>query len=110
MNNSCFHCKALSFNNDKISNKSTKCKIVSNMCCFNGKIELLEISQPPILIKNLLLNKEFQNNIRGYNGALSFTSLGVDLVEKNSNNMTGSYTFRIHGTVVHRLHTYFIPF
>ncbi len=54
-----------------------------------------------------MLNKEFQNNIRGYNGALSFTSLGVDLDEKYRNNRTGSYTFRIHGTVVHRIRSLF---
>ncbi len=77
------------------------------MCCFNGSVVLPEISQPPELIKNLLKNKDFQDNIRGYNGALSFTSLGVELDEKYSNNRTGTYTFRIHGSVFHRIGSLF---
>ena len=107
MNSVCIHCKALLFNKEKIKKKSTNSKNVSNLCCFNGSVVLPEISQPPELIKNLLKNKDFQDNIRGYNGALSFTSLGVELDEKYSNNRTGTYTFRIHGSVFHRIGSLF---
>lgn len=49
-------------------------------------------------------SKEFQNNILGYNSALAFTSLGVSLDKRFSNmKNSGHYTFRIHGTICHRI-------
>ena len=53
MNNVGFHCKALLFPNEKNKKKSTTLKIISNMCCFEGKVVLPEKSQPTELIKHL---------------------------------------------------------
>ena len=53
MNNVGFHCKALLFPNEKNKIKSTTLKIISNMCCFEGKVVLPEKSQPTELIKHL---------------------------------------------------------
>ena len=38
MNAVCYYCKALLFNNEKNKKKSTSIKIISNMCCFKGKL------------------------------------------------------------------------
>ena len=107
MNAVCYYCKALLFNNEKNNKKSTSIKIISNMCCFEGKVILPEKNQPSELIKNLLNQSEFQTNIRGYNSALSFTSLGINLDERYANNKTGIYTFRIHGSFYHRIGSLF---
>ena len=41
--------------------------------------------------------------IRGYNNAFAFTSLGVNLDQRMLRATNGIYTFRIHGTLCHRM-------
>lgn len=43
------------------------------------------------------------NSIRPYNTSLAFTSMGVNKDEKYANNHTGTYTYRTHGTIYHRI-------
>ena len=39
--------------------------------------------------------------------SLSFTSLGVNLDERYANNNIGQFTFRIHGSIYHRIGSLF---
>jgi len=47
--------------------------------------------------------KEFRENIRSYNGTLSFTSLGANIDHSVANNRVGAYCFRIHGSIYHNI-------
>lgn len=74
-------------------------------CCVQGKIQLPYINEPPDLIKQLLSEdsneaKHFRHHIRAFNSSLAFASLGVkeDILPSK-----GPYTFRICGSVYHRI-------
>jgi hypothetical protein len=73
------------------------------MCCSDGKIFLQTPNEPPIYICKLLNDKKFLDNIRAYNSALQFTSMGINLDIKYANNLKGQFTFRIHGSIYHRI-------
>ena len=103
LNSICHFCSALLFNDEKNKKKSTKNKIISSMCCSDGKVKLPLINEPPKVICNLLKQKDFMDNIRAYNSCLAFTSMGVNLDKNYANNLKGIYTFRIHGSIYHRI-------
>ncbi|KAG2209273.1 hypothetical protein INT47_005565 [Mucor saturninus] len=78
------------------------------LCCGSGKYRVTPLQSTPGLISNLLRNndqrsKEFKINIRAYNNALSFASMGVNLDESVQNSRGGAYAFRIHGSIYHRI-------
>jgi hypothetical protein len=58
------------------------------ICCFGGKISLPKSTKLSDYICNLLTEKdnEFRNNIRAYNSALSFTSIGYNEDLRLNNN------------------------
>ncbi|CAO3656219.1 unnamed protein product [Mucor hiemalis] len=64
---------------------------------------------PPILIQKLLTgdhpsSAEFRKNIRIYNNAFAFTSLGAEKVDElYSGRNQGSYSFRIQGGTYHQV-------
>ena len=65
-----------------------------------------EFQKPPDLLCNLLTQltpegKKFRNNIRMYNQALAFASIGADLDESITGK--GVYNFKIQGSVYHRI-------
>lgn len=73
-----------------------------------GKYVLEPYESTPALITELLtgtdgLAKEFKANVRAYNSALSFTSLGVNLDRSVQNSHGGAYASRIHGSLYHRI-------
>lgn len=77
------------------------------MCCDHGQVVLPSPPPPPQFLRHLLVDdtpqaNEFRANIRRYNAALAFTSLGVDIDDK-INVGRGVYTFRIHGELYHRI-------
>jgi hypothetical protein len=45
----------------------------------------------------------FHSQIRQYNNAFAFTSLGVSFDERMLRATEGVYTFRIHGALYHRM-------
>jgi hypothetical protein len=107
MTYTCKFCKAKLFKNE-ISKNTNKTNVTSGFCCAKGKIELPDIPPLPKYICDLLNGKDdkslnFQTNIRAYNTCLAFTSLGVKLDERFANQHVGVYTFRIHGTIYHRI-------
>ena len=103
MNIRCHFCNALLFKEEKNKQKSTINKPVSSICCSDGKVKLPIVEEPSTLICKLLDNKDFMTNIRAYNSCLAFTSMGVNLDKNYANNLKGMYTFRIHGSIYHRI-------
>lgn len=91
----CPFCSALRFPGEK-----------PTICCFSGKVVLAPNTQPPELLSQLLTEnsvaaKDFRKNIRAYNSALAFTSMGVNLDQSLSRN--GVFNFRIQGGIYHRI-------
>jgi hypothetical protein len=69
---------------------------------------LPEEPDPPAELQQLLCGqdtrcRQFRNNIRQYNAALAFTSLGVDVVESVNGGSRGPYVFKIGGELCHRV-------
>ncbi|CEG73451.1 hypothetical protein RMATCC62417_08830 [Rhizopus microsporus] len=80
-------------------------------CCKQGSVQLQLLPDPPEYLKNLLAStgtqgRRFKDNLRQYNAAFAFTSLGCDIVlaeERNANNnRVGLNTCQIHGVLCHR--------
>ncbi|XP_071725808.1 uncharacterized protein [Rutidosis leptorrhynchoides] len=80
-------------------------KKVYSLCCYNGKVELPKLNQPPHLLLQLLrgdskTSKNFIENVRRYNMMFSFTSMGGKLDYKvNSGN--APFVYRMHGQNYH---------
>ena len=84
------------------------------MCCSNGKAILRPLDTVPTVIADLLRGnnreaKEFKQNIRSYNPALSFTSMNANLDRSVANNISGAYAFRIHDGVQHLKSSSLVP-
>ena len=78
-----------------------------SLCCGNGSVQLPAIPPPPPQLAYFFSEftpeaKRFRDNIRQYNSALAFTSLGVK-VDSTINAGGGPPTFRIHGELCHQL-------
>jgi len=86
----------------------SKRKIVYNLCCRGGKINLKPFKKPPAPLADFLRfdgdarSKRFLRQIRSYNSLFAFTSLGA-AVDKTINNGTAPYVFKINGVVHHRI-------
>ena len=89
----CSNCNALHFNGEKHRNKKFK------SCCHFGKIRFVQKSYLEI-VKNYLKNKKFVKNIRSYNSALSFASMGANMPHMTS----GPQFFKIHGQTYHNVY------
>ncbi|KII68454.1 hypothetical protein RF11_10812 [Thelohanellus kitauei] len=81
-------------------------------CCRKGKVKLPQHLDSngspleyPLFLKSLLSDtnnpdrEHFRENIRAYNSALSFASMGAKIVDLPGR---GPYVFKIHGTTYHR--------
>jgi hypothetical protein len=77
MNEICPECQSINFEDEKPSD----CKFSS--CCHKGKVKLQELGPYPELLETLLTDKKnpscvnFIENIRSYNSALAFASMGA---------------------------------
>ena len=103
----CRKCGAMMWLDEKI-NKSAKFPEFS-ICCAKGKVILPPLQKLPSPLDILLTGNDsrsrlFKQNIRMYNSALSFTSIGVN-VDQEVTGTSGVYTFRIHGEMYHRIGT-----
>ena len=93
MTRRCEYCSALRFETE------------SKNCCQNGKVKIADLSSPyPEELKSLLTgcheySKHFHENIRQYNSAFSFVSMGAQISPPPG---FGPYCFRIHGQIYHR--------
>lgn len=101
----CTKCHALFWLAEQLKKSSARNPQFS-ICCANGTVVLPLSSKPPVELANLLESsdgpsKEFQKNIRGYNTALCFASLGASI--DYSVQINGPYNFRIHGSMYHAI-------
>lgn len=92
----CEHCSALLFPDEE--------KV--GICCSKGKVAFPEQPKIPMCIKTLLTQDtakaiEFRKNIRKYNSAFAFASLGVKYDRELASQRQGVYTFRISGQLCH---------
>ncbi len=99
MDSVCRHYGALHFENECASGRKEEFK----QCCHYGSVQLPELLTYPDEMKDLLQGtdvegKNFRENIRSYNNALAFASIGalIDLPRG-----FGSHCFRIHGKIYH---------
>ena len=91
MNKPCQFCNALRFKNE------------ANFCCHK-KVNLPpQNNTHPELLHLLTTNNSFRNNIRKYNQAFAFTSLGGKVDHNMASNRNGVYTFRVCGDLYHRI-------
>ena len=103
MDVSCKHCKALHWMDEKTAN-SSKTNSAFGSCCNHGKVKLPAIRDPPerlraLFVANDAQAREFRDNIRQYNMAFAFTSVGV--MEDIGVNRRGAWVFRILGQLSH---------
>ena len=75
-------------------------------CCRKGRIKLPQpldsngqVLHYPDFLHNLLLTAHFRDNIRSYNNAVSFASMGAQSVTFNG---PGPHVFKVHGQTYHR--------
>jgi hypothetical protein len=73
-------------------------------CCQRGHVSLRPLPPPPPFLRQLLDSNDvdgnqFRSNIRQYNMALAFTSLGV--TEDTVVNRRGGWVFRVQGELCH---------
>ena len=102
---SCPLCRALHFDVEKLG-KSTRNNPKFGMCCLTGQINLPAFPAPPLELRHLFdgtspHSLEFKTNIRRYNAAFAFTSLGAK-IDHSVLNGTGPYSFRISGELHHQ--------
>ncbi|KAI2498043.1 Helitron helicase-like domain at N-terminus [Fragilaria crotonensis] len=95
----CQGCSALHFPNESRSERG-----YFSSCCAKGKVSLLPLDPTPNVLMDLFHAHElFMPHIRAYNSALSFASIGANVDDALIDRSCGIYTFRIHGSMYHRL-------
>ena len=107
MTYSCSVCQAKLWAGEKLSGSTKSCYKFS-LCCGEGKVVLLPVAPHPELLMHLLTvtdprGRAFREQIRAYNNALAFASLGANLDKGLANAKRGVYTFRMHGVMYHRI-------
>ena len=101
----CEHCGALHWLDERLS-KSSKRSPKFGMCCFEGKIELPKLENPPPELLGFLTgtddaSKKFCDNIQRYNNALAMTSVGVQQDHAINQAGGGPWLFKIQGKLSH---------
>ncbi|TFK58668.1 hypothetical protein BDN72DRAFT_746666, partial [Pluteus cervinus] len=99
----CVHCNALHWDIEKVTSSRVG-EPRFGSCCDHGKVRLPLLADPPSVLRGLLLGRDtvsrnFRDDIRQYNMALAFTSLGVK--QDGDVNYHGGWVFRIHGQLSH---------
>jgi hypothetical protein len=99
MNEICSECESINFKDEKPGDGKF------SLCCHKGKVKLEPPGPYPELLKALLTDIKHPNyanfiaNIRSYNSALAFASMGAFIAPKPGYS---PYCFRIHGQIYHR--------
>ncbi|PIA41356.1 hypothetical protein AQUCO_02200045v1 [Aquilegia coerulea] len=102
----CPSCSAYHWLDERLT-KSTKKKSFFGMCCLQAKIKLPLLTPLPSAIKLLYegknsLARSFRKDIRSYNAANAFSSLGVSM-DKRILKGRGPTSFTIHGQLSHQI-------
>ena len=104
----CEHCGAQLWYEKRTIKSKTPSKPKFSLCCFEGRVELPLLKEPPPFLGSLLnINSyqrsiNFQLGIRIYNSPFAFTSLGGN-VDRSMNNGFGPYVFCVNGQTHHRI-------
>ena len=94
----CQGCSALHFRGE------TSAKGFFSSCCDKGKVSLPPLDPTPNVLTELFnAHETFMPFIRAYNSVLSFASIGANVDERLIERTGGIYTYRIHGSMYHRL-------
>ncbi|CAF3852662.1 unnamed protein product [Rotaria sp. Silwood1] len=101
MDNVCQHCNALHFKEECTSDRHDEFK----QCRHYGSVELPDLLPYPDGIRALLQGtdleaRNFRENIRNYNSALTLVFMGAQIDFPQG---FGPYCFRIHGQIYHRI-------
>ncbi|CAH1758829.1 9415_t:CDS:2 [Entrophospora sp. SA101] len=107
MNHRCNCCGALLWIDER-TGTSTRSPVFTT-CCAKGKVFLPPIEELPYPLNILLTRtdpsaRSFRKNIRSYNSALAFTSMGAK-VDHSITGTSGIYSFRVHGKIYHGIGT-----
>ncbi|KAF8267122.1 hypothetical protein EI94DRAFT_73175 [Lactarius quietus] len=98
MNVACSQCGALHWRGEMLT--TPRESMLFGMCCNSGAVRLPFLSDPPEVLRQLLISSdsqasEFWENIWRYNRALAFTSIGVKVDFSVNLNRRGPPVFRI---------------
>lgn len=79
-------------------------------CCKQGKVKLV-MPQPPEELHLLYTTRDadsqhFLDNTRFFNGHFSFTTFNCEYDQNLASSRDGVYTFKAHGQVYHRIHSF----
>ena len=98
---SCNYCGALFWRQECSNQNVTRGLPKYTKCCYEGKIQLPRMKDPPPVLQSLYFgdteqSTHFLNNIRRYNNMFCFTSLG-GRVDRSINTGNAPLVFRISG-------------
>jgi hypothetical protein len=104
MDRVCTYCRGLHWSDERLTT-SSNLNPQFGSCCLKGKVNLPLLQDPPQRLRQLFeidneRAKEFRTNIRRYNAAFAFTSVGTS----NSNTHVagnGPYVFKFQGELRH---------
>lgn len=104
MDRVCSCCQGLHWSDERLTSSSNRNPVFGS-CCLKGKVNLPLLQDPPQRLRQFFecdsdQAKEFRRNIRRYNAAFAFTSVGTS----NSNTHVagnGPYVFKFHGELRH---------
>lgn len=107
----CCDCEALMWRFEQTGQHQ---KLKSNkfsLGCGNEKVRLPLLRETPPELKSLLDGTNhkstlFKDNMRLYNSAFGFTSVGAN-IDRSINNGGGSFVYRVHGVLYHQMGTLF---
>ncbi|KAF8100750.1 hypothetical protein N665_0218s0088 [Sinapis alba] len=90
---------------ERLNRRRNTSKPAFSICCLQGQVQLQLLKEPPMVLKKLMqgddkLSKHFQKNLRPYNMAFSFTSLGGK-VERSVLLGIGPSMFELQGENYH---------
>ena len=104
MNIVCPNCDALHWKVERLQSSTNRQNIFGD-CCLSGKVQLPKLQPVPRTLRHLLEGqgpeaKQFHQNIRQYNSAFTFTSLGATF-DQSLLQGNGPYVLRLHGELYH---------
>ncbi|KIJ53066.1 hypothetical protein M422DRAFT_242171, partial [Sphaerobolus stellatus SS14] len=101
----CEHCNALHWLEERVLYMGSQLNPKFGLCCDHGQVNLPSPPSPPLELLDLFkdnssVGKEFRENIRRYNSAFAFISLGCKL-NAGMERSGGPYSFRVDGELYH---------
>ena len=109
MDHVCPKCGALHWLDERVQKAgSTNSHPLFGMCCGDGSITLPAPAPAPEPLQRFFSastpeGRNFRENIRQYNVALSFTSLGAQIDDSVNRGGGGPPVFKIHGELHHQI-------